>query len=223
MTGCEGFEIAIEMRLHGAADQDASGRLNAHLVTCEACRRFELEVRATEKTMRERGGTLEGAFDAARLREKIRRTQWEHWIDPLVVATFFFLFIALAALEPWLYGRPSAFAKYPRVIPFFAGVTALFVLRSAQTVFGLSWSARRKENLLPSLRRAVSRRIRATVLATVMLGGLGLFLLLLSPFMTRLPRGDWGDLVLGAALVGGAIYNSVVALPRLRRERAELA
>ncbi len=70
MNGCEGFEIAVEMRLHGAADRDASERLDAHLATCEACRQFELEVRAAEKTMRERGGTLEGAFDGARLREK---------------------------------------------------------------------------------------------------------------------------------------------------------
>ncbi|HEY5191974.1 MAG TPA: sigma factor-like helix-turn-helix DNA-binding protein, partial [Candidatus Deferrimicrobium sp.] len=54
MNGCEGFEIAIEMRLHGAADQDASGRLDAHLATCEACRQFENEVKTSEKTMRER-------------------------------------------------------------------------------------------------------------------------------------------------------------------------
>src|SRR5450830_1187146 len=156
MNGCEGFEIAIEMTLLGAADREASERLDAHLATCEACRQFELEVRASEKTMRESGGTLEGAFDSARLREKIRRTQWEHWIDPLVVAAFFFFFIALASFGTWLEGRPSVFAAYPRVIPFFAGVTALFVLRSAQTVFGLWWSGRHNENLLPALRRDVS-------------------------------------------------------------------
>ena len=222
MTSCEGFEIAIEMRLHGATDQNASGRLGAHLAACEACRQFELEVRATEKAMRERGVTLEGAFDAARLREKIRRSRLEHWMDPLVVAAFFFSFIALASLATWSDGRPSVFATYPRVIPFFAAVTALFVLRSAQTVIGLWWSGRHEENLLPALRRDVSRRIRATVLATIVVGSLGLFVLLLSPFTTRPTRGDVGDLVFGAVLVGGAIYNSAIALPRLRRERAEL-
>lgn len=220
MNGCDGFEIAVEMRLHGAADRQASVRLDAHLATCEACRQFEMEVKTSEKTMRESGGTLEGAFDSARLREKIRRTQWEHWIDPLVVAAFFFFFIALASFGTWLEGRPSVFAAYPRVIPFFAGVTALFVLRSAQTVFGLWWSGRHEEDLLPALRRDVSRRIRATLLATIVVGGLGLFLLLAS---TRPARGDMGVLIFGAVLIGGAIYNSAIALPRLRRERAELA
>jgi amino acid transporter len=223
MTGCEGFEIAIEMRLHGAADRDASERLDAHMTTCEACRRFEIAVKTSEKTMRESGGTLGGAFDAKKMREKIRRAQWEHWIDPLVVAAGFFCFIALAALDAWVSGDPFALAKYPRVIVFFAAVTALFVLRSAQTVFGLRRAERRGEDLLPALRRDVGRRFRATVFATVVLGSLGLFFLLLAPFTTPSPRHDVGDLLLVAGLIGGAIYNSAVALPRLRRERAELA
>jgi len=98
MNGCEGFEIAIEMRLHGAADQDASGRLDAHLATCEACRQFENEVKTSEKTMRERARPLESSFDDARLRAKIRRAQRNPWITPLLVAAGFFSFIAIAAL-----------------------------------------------------------------------------------------------------------------------------
>jgi anti-sigma factor RsiW len=221
MNGCEGFEIAVEMRLHGAADRDASERLDAHLATCEACRRFEIEVKTSEKTMRESGGTLEGAFDATRMWEKIRRAQREPWITPLVVAAIFFSFIALAALDAWVYGRPFAFTRYPRVILLFAAVTALFVLRSAQTVFGLRRAERRGEDLLPALRRDVGRRFRATLFAAVVIGGLGLFHLVMLPLTT--PGHGIGDILLVAGLIGGAIYGFAAVLPRLRRERAELA
>jgi len=228
MNGCEGFEIAIEMRLHGAADQDASGRLDAHLATCEACRQFENEVKTSEKTMRERARPLESSFDDARLRAKIRRAQRNPWITPLLVAAGFFSFIAIAALDSWLYGRPFAFAKYPRVVVFFAAVTALFVLRSAQTVFGLWWSGRHKENLLPVLRRDVTRRIRAILFASLVMGTLALFNLALWLVSSFSPLADltwkaWPAFLLLGCLIGGALYGFRVALPRLRRERAELA
>jgi hypothetical protein len=228
MNGCEGFEIAIEMTLHGAADREASERLDAHLATCEACRQFEMEVKTSEKTMRERARPLESSFDDARLRAKIRRAQRNPWITPLLVAAGFFSFIAIAALDSWLYGRPFAFAKYPRVVVFFAAVTALFVMRSAQTVFGLRRAERRGEDLVPTLRKDVDRRFRATLFANIVIGGLALFNLLLWPFMTPSPgagltRQGIGFVLFVAGLLGGAIYGFAVALPRLRRERAELA
>lgn len=228
MNGCEGFEIAIEMRLHGAADRVASERLDAHLATCEACRQFELEAKTSEKTMRTRAGPLESVFDARRMRERICRAQREPWITPLVVAAIFFSFIVLAALDAWMSGRPFAFAKYPRVILLFAAVTALFVLRSAQTVFGLRRAERRGEDLLPALRRNVARRFRATLFANIVIAGLALFNLLLWPFMTPSPgagltRQGIGFVLFVAGLLGGAIYGFAAVLPRLRRERAELA
>jgi anti-sigma factor RsiW len=228
MDGCEGFEIAIEMRLHDAANQDASKRLDAHLGTCEACRQFEMEVKTSEKTMRERARPLESSFDDARLRAKIRSAQRNPWITPLLVAAGFFSFIAIAALDSWLYGRPFAFAKYPRVVVFFAAVTALFVVRSAQIVFGLRRAERRGEDLVPTLRKDVDRRFRATLFANIVIGGLALFNLLLWPFMASLPgagltRQGIGFVLFVAGLLGGAIYGFAVALPRLRRERAELA
>lgn len=228
MNGCDGFEIAIEMRLHDAADRHASDRLDAHLATCPSCRQFEIEARTSEKTMRGRVRPLENSFDDARIREKIRRAQRNPWLTPVLVAAGFFSFIALAALDSWLYGHPFAFAKYPRVIVFFAAVTALFVLRSAQTVFGLRRAERRRDDLLPTLRRDVDRRIRATVFSNIVIGGLALFNLLLWPFMTPSPgagfmRQEIGFVLCVAGLLGGAIYGFAVALPRLRRERAELA
>jgi hypothetical protein len=51
MKGCDEFEVAIEMRLHGALDADASASLTAHLAECPSCRAFEELARGTEKTM----------------------------------------------------------------------------------------------------------------------------------------------------------------------------
>lgn len=227
MNGCEGFEIAIEMRLHDGADRESSERLDAHLATCEACRRFEIEAKSSENTMRESGSILEVAFDDTRMREEIRRARRQHWLTPLVVAAIFFSFIVLAALDAWVYGRPFAFARYPRVILLFAGLTALFVLRSAQAVYGFTRAAKRGEDLLLALRRDVGRRFRATLFATVVVGGLAVFNLLLLPFMTPSPgagltRQGIGFVLFVAGLFGGAVYGFAVALPRLRRERADL-
>jgi sterol desaturase/sphingolipid hydroxylase (fatty acid hydroxylase superfamily) len=228
MNGCDGFEIAIEMRLHGAADRHESDRLDAHLATCPSCIQFEIEARISEKTLRERARPLEDSFNDAKIRDRIRRAQRNPWLTPLLVAAGFFSFVALAALDAWVSGGPFAFAKYPRVIVFFAAVTALFVMRSAQTVFGLRRAEGRRDDLLPTLRRDVSRRIRATLFSNVVIGALALFNLLLWPFMTPSPeagltRQGIGFVLFTAGLLGFAIYGFAAVLPRLERERAELA
>jgi hypothetical protein len=228
MTACEGFEIAIEMRLHGAADPRLSARLDAHLADCPACRQFAFEARTSEKAMRESGGSLEGVLDVGRMRQRIRRAQRTSWVAPILVAAGFFVVVALAALDAWLYGGPFAFARFPRVIVLFLAVTALFALRSAQTMSGLRRAERSGGDLLPALREDVRRRFRAALFSTSILGGLALFFVLLWPFTTPTPgagamRHSVGELLLVSGLLGGAIYGVAAALPRLRRERAELS
>jgi len=228
MNGCEGFEIAIEMRLHGAADRQASDRLDAHLATCEACRQFEMEVKTSEKTMRERGGMLESAFDDARLRTSIRRAMNQHWRAPLVFAAALSSILAIFAIAFWLEKGHVAYSNLRSMIFLFAFVSALVLLRSIQTVLGLWWSQRHKENLLPVLRRDVTRRIRATLFVSLVMGALALFHLALWLVRSSTPIADltWkaipAFLLLGG-LIGGAFHGFRVALPRLRRERAELA
>lgn len=53
MPSCDEYEIAIEMRLHGALDADACAALDAHLSTCQRCRAFEASARNSEAIMRE--------------------------------------------------------------------------------------------------------------------------------------------------------------------------
>ena len=228
MNGCEGFEIAIEMRLHGAADQDASGRLDAHLTACEGCRRFEMEARTAERAMKERGDALEGSLDDARLRMGIRRAMSEHWRVPLLSAVALSFVVAIFALSFWLEKGHVAYSSLRSMILVFATLFVLILLRSVQAVLGLWWSEWHKENFLPALRRDVTRRIRATVLASVAMGALALFNLALWLVSSFSPLADltwkaWPAFLLLGCLIGGALYGFRVALPRLRRERAELA
>lgn len=228
MTGCEGFEVAIEMRLHRAAELRGVALLDAHLEVCPTCRLYEIQARTSHEAMRESAGVLEDALDLDRLRHRIRRAQATSWLAPLLVSAGFFAVVGLAALDAWLYGRPFAFARYPRVIVFFLAIVALFALRSAQTTMGLRRAERSGKDLLAALRRDVRRRLRATLFTTILLGGLGLFHLLLIPLTSSAPgagvlRRTAGELLFVAGLLGGAVYGFAGALPRLRRERAELA
>jgi hypothetical protein len=61
MQGCDEFQIAIEMRLHGALGVADAARLDAHLSGCQGCRAFEVLARETEATMRDVvNGELDG-------------------------------------------------------------------------------------------------------------------------------------------------------------------
>src|SRR5450755_136448 len=97
MNGCEGFEIAIEMRLHGAADADASARLDAHLATCAACREFERNTKHMEESMKSDTENLVRQVDWTRLRVRVRQIKIASWSLPvglvLSLAGFFAAFL----------------------------------------------------------------------------------------------------------------------------------
>lgn len=51
MRSCDEFEMAVEMRLHGALEADRVSELEAHLGSCASCRAFETLARQTETVM----------------------------------------------------------------------------------------------------------------------------------------------------------------------------
>lgn len=228
MSECEGFEIAIEMRRYGAAERQASERLDAHLATCEACRRFEIEGKSAEGTMKERGAALDKAFDDATLRRGIRHAMDRSWRTPAVVAAALTSVVAVFAMAFRMEKGHVEYSNLRSMILLFATLLGLVVLRSVQSALGLWWSERHGKSLLPSLRADVTRRIRATVFVSVAMGALAVFFLALWPFASFGLRADltWKALpaiTLLGGLLGGAFYGFRVSLPRLRRERAELA
>ncbi len=51
MTSCDDFELAIEMRNHGALPRDREDALLAHLLGCNGCRSFESLSTSSENAM----------------------------------------------------------------------------------------------------------------------------------------------------------------------------
>ncbi len=91
---CEGFEIAIEMRLHGAGEAEALARLDRHLEGCASCREFDRLGSESEGHLR---ADAEGALAAAnlkRLRARGVGLALSRWND----VGAFFLFIGFAFL-----------------------------------------------------------------------------------------------------------------------------
>ena len=65
MAGCEDFQVAIEMRLHGALGDAGRAPLEEHLATCERCRAYEAAARGAEAIME------------AQARDAVSRVDWE--------------------------------------------------------------------------------------------------------------------------------------------------
>jgi hypothetical protein len=76
MPSCDDQEIAIEMRLHGALDADASAALDAHLSTCQRCRAFEASARNAEAIMREGAQAAMETVDWGLVDRAIVRWRW---------------------------------------------------------------------------------------------------------------------------------------------------
>jgi predicted anti-sigma-YlaC factor YlaD len=63
MTSCESFEVAIEMRLHGALARDREADLLQHLAECAGCRAFQTVANDTERAMTQTTQTQLQAVD----------------------------------------------------------------------------------------------------------------------------------------------------------------
>ena len=176
--------------------------------------------RHPRRSMRESGSGLEGAFDAAGMRERIRRAQRYPWIDaPPRRSRFLFLH------RP---GRPGCLdLRSPFCIREISPRDPAFRLhhRPLRCAFRpervRSWRAERCGDLLGALRKDVGRRLRATLFATIVIGSLGLF------HVGLILLGGLGREIARNSLCGGPArwgpHGFLVSLPRLRRERAELA
>lgn len=72
MAGCEEFQIAIEMRLHGALGDAGRAPLDEHLATCERCRAYEAAARGAEAIMEAQARDAVAEVDWGRVERGIR-------------------------------------------------------------------------------------------------------------------------------------------------------
>lgn len=216
---CEGFEIAIEMRRHGAGEAEALARLDRHLDGCASCREFDRLGAESEGRLRaDVEGALAGA-DLERLKARGLSLALSRWSD----VGAFYMFIGLALLV-----KTS--------------------LRAAGLVPGdaslMDWGLALMWTAAPFLeirrrRRAIEEAFRSDVLLFEMradvqqrLFSSGAFILfalgLVAFFAVERLQGREGfaggavTLVLSAGLAALCTYVAAVRIPALLRERREI-
>jgi hypothetical protein len=217
-SGCEGFEIAIEMRLHGAAQAETSNRLAAHLQGCATCRAFERLGAETETRLRADAEEANVKVDLERLRDRGRRVFRGHWTD----YGAFFLLLSLAfavrvtlkvtGLEHGDLGLDPALAILAFVSPFVA-------MRRSRRELEEAWCS---DVLFHALRKYVNERLTGSFgLAVVGIAVSISFLVDRASGSGTFPAG-----VARAVFVGcfGALglFVLIVRVPRLLRERQEI-
>lgn len=217
-NACDGFEIAIEMRRHGAADSEASRRLDAHLQGCANCQAFERLGSETETRLRADAEEATGKVDLERLRARGRRILRDHWTD--YGAFFLLLSLAFAArvalrvtgIEQGDVGLQPALAILAFVLPFVA-------MRRSQRELEEAWNS---DVFFHALRKDIDARLKGSVfLAVLVIAASILF------FIDRVSGGGaFPAGVARAVFVGcfGALGLFVLAVrvPQLLRERREI-
>ena len=107
MTECEGYQVAIEMKLHGAQESSgASVRLEAHLASCVACQEFEMTAKNTEEAMRSSAIAVSQTVDWDRLRARIGKLKRRSFLFALGILSGALIAGSLNWIDAWLIHQP---------------------------------------------------------------------------------------------------------------------
>ena len=212
----EEAQIAIERRRRGALDEAEVRALDAHLAECAECRDYGALSSATEENMTSQTATGLNALDwttlTSRLHRMVDRTALQTWV----------CFVAVACGIPLvLLPSLSHFVHLVGGILLVGGVGALVSpLSLARRRFARLAMTAPKGELLVAWRAELDRRIRQRLRTIVVnLVAVGLTVAV-----------EWDDarasrslfIALWMLVIADGAYAVFYALPRLRRERAEL-
>ena len=218
MTTCEEFEIAIERRLHGALEEPAGRALGAHLSHCESCRAFEGMARRTEGAMTATANEALQGIDWSKVEAgiRLRRRDLRSGLLAAVITS-----AALVALLSWGIPPPAGRAAYALSLAWKLGaICATYLILASVSAWRLARTTARGE-LLELHRRMLRLRVRTVSLLRWVVFALPL-ISLRHFFVPQPPKRLAVYLTLSAFLVLFALYAQFVALPRARREQAEL-
>jgi hypothetical protein len=219
MDGCDGFEIAIERRLHGALGESEAPALDAHLAVCARCRAYEAAARGAEAMM------------AVEAREAIAQVDWarvERGIRGGIHASLRML-VAAVVTAAWVAGMvflstPPAMRadRMMRTLPAMVMVVVL-------VAFVAAYSARRlvaladREEMFDTYRTLVQANLqwaRRMQWATAVIVAFLLYRALTGTAVTFDPTVFYGGLALPMAAAW--LYLRRVKLPRAEREARDL-
>lgn len=227
---CEEFEITIEMRRHGAADAAALVRLDAHLLSCEACRSYERLAGGTDEALQRRTGEAESRMDWKGLRRKVSAGRENFVHAGFFAAALWSVVLGILWLVRFGALKTRIFDPLPQVLPvlvllttFGLGMPAcwiLWVLDRRRTLRKLA----SPEAVLSAYRRDIGKwlRVNTWVFRCVLL------LVPVLVFQWLRWRGPLDghaafSLLCQICLVGLNLYLYLVQRPRLLREDAELS
>jgi hypothetical protein len=218
--GCDAFELAIEMKLHGALPADQGPGLEAHLASCERCQRF---LRRAEETRSVMGATTKALADAVppartweRMQRMIREERMGLWLRALI----------LAGLVPLLGFLSGSFVLAAVCIGTVGGgLLLLMVLGSRRAARDVALVGSSKGEVLAVYRQLLERRIARAMRMRRVLPVLGVMELVLTSSRVPWPKSldkqsmAWFAVGLFIVCMGRALYLSLRVLPALRREQ----
>lgn len=207
---CEGFEIAIEMRLHGVPALDRDAELDRHLEGCAACGAYEVQARQVDAAL-----TAPMTPDWEALRRRVRTSRYASLAGALLCAALF----AWLTVKSWLerLGRSSSALPSATYLPLdvlFGAVFGAWVVWRAWKRALEARDADSPEYLRRLYHEDLVTRIRSARLPTILL----------------LPVLVWGlvhpaggvSSWLNALLILLVLWERFVNLPRLEREEQDL-
>jgi len=213
---CDDFEIAIEMRLHGALGGAAAAGLDAHLVTCARCRAFAAAARGTEAAMRDAASEAAKGVDWGAVEAQVARWRRRGWVSAGPAAVTLLVWGAMT-WKLHARGDPDVW------VPVLAALATVLAL-------ALAWRKRRADaarmarggdELLALLRRDLAARRRALVPLLLLLAALTIGM----AWRAAVEPGRWASgLLWSMAAAGGVALAAglLVKRPRLAREQEVL-
>ncbi len=219
MAGCEDFQVAIEMRLHGALGDAGRAPLEEHLATCERCRAYEASARGAEASME------------AQAREAVAEVDWhkvERGIRGGIFASVRMLVGAVLAASwmagmVWLSTPPELRAgRFQRTAPALVLVVVLVAFVAAYSGRRLLALADRGE-MVETWRHLVVANLkwaRSMQWATAAIVAFLLYKALTGTAATFDPAVYYGGLAIPMAAAW--LYLRRVKLPRAEREARDL-
>lgn len=219
MEGCDAFELAIEMKLHGALPPDQEPALSAHLATCERCQQFLRRAEETQRTLTAASHGLSEQVPPKRTWEQLQRL--------------------LRGERMWLWRRAAIIAALVPVIGFLSGsfllaavvvgtvgggLLTLMVLGHRSAAREAAQVGSSRGDMLALYRQLLERRIARASRMRRVLPVIGIMELFLTGPLVGWPKSldkhsmAWFAVALFVVCIGRSLYLSFRELPALRRE-----